>query len=188
MKTVKILTVAVIASLLFSCKNDDDDSVTPDTPITPNEEELITTVRLNFMDSSGVTTSFEFNDPDGEGGDAPVIETINLAKGKIYNLSTEFLDASDPNDVEDITAEIRDEDDEHIVCYEPKDVNGLSITIVDTDGTYDVGLSAVVLTTDSASSSNGTLKVTLKHQPGLKDGTCAPGETDVEVDFPVQFN
>lgn len=186
MKTIKFLTIAVIASIIFSCTDDDD--ATPSTPISPNEEELITTVRLNFMDSSGVTTSFEFNDPDGDGGNTPVIDTIALKKGMEYNLSTEFLDASDPNDVEDITAEIRDEDDEHLVCYTTPGVNGLTVSITDTDGTYEVGLLAVVLTADTASSINGTLKVSLKHQPGVKNGTCAPGETDVEVDFPLQFN
>jgi len=186
MKSIKILTIAIIASLLYSCTDDDDAS--PSTPITPNEEELITTVRLNFMDTSGVTTTYEFNDPDGDGGNAPVIDTIILDKSETYDLNTEFLDASDPNDIEDITTEIRDEDDEHLVCYTTSAVDGLSVSIIDTDGTYDVGLSAVVLTTDTASSINGTLKVTLKHQPGVKDGTCAPGETDVEVDFPVRFN
>lgn len=186
MKSIKILTIAVIASLFFSCTDDDDAS--PSTPISPNEEELITTVRLNFMDTSGVTTSFEFNDPDGDGGNAPVIDTITLNKGMSYNLSTEFLDASDPNDIEDITSEIRDEDDEHLVCYNSSSVNGLTLSVIDTDGTYEVGLLAIVITADTACSTNGTMRVTLKHQPGVKNGTCAPGETDVEVDFPLQFN
>jgi len=104
MKTIKILTLAIISCALFSCTDDDDAS--PSTPISPNEEELITTVRLNFMDAGGGTTSFDFNDPDGDGGNAPVIDTITLGQ----------------------------------------------------------------------------------HQPDVKDGTCAPGETDVEVDFPLQFN
>jgi hypothetical protein len=33
---------------------------------------------------------------------------------------------------------------------------------------------------------SGSVTVILKHQPdGLKDGTCAPGETDVELEFQV---
>jgi hypothetical protein len=29
------------------------------------------------------------------------------------------------------------------------------------------------------------LRIALKHQPKSKDGTCDPGETDVDVTFPL---
>ncbi len=187
MKTMKTNVFILIAAVLFvGCTDDDDTSI--DTPIIANEEELITTVKLTFIDSSGLSKIFEFNDPDGEGGMTPTIDTIYLSRGISYNLSTKFFDRSDPNDVEDITVEIREEDDEHLICFESINISGLTIDIIDSDGTYELGLSSIVEVSDSASSLNGVLKLILKHQAGVKDGTCPPGETDVEVDFSVQFN
>jgi hypothetical protein len=29
------------------------------------------------------------------------------------------------------------------------------------------------------------MKIALKHQPGIKNGSCNVGETDVEVEFPL---
>jgi hypothetical protein len=37
----------------------------------------------------------------------------------------------------------------------------------------------------SGSASNGQLMISLKHQPGIKDGSADKGETDVEINFPV---
>ena len=42
-------------------------------PVDPNEGELITAVRVKLTETiSGVEQVFEFNDPDGEGGNVPV--------------------------------------------------------------------------------------------------------------------
>ena len=46
MKTVKILAIALLSLSIYSCTDDDDDSVKPGVTITPNEEELITTCLL----------------------------------------------------------------------------------------------------------------------------------------------
>jgi len=182
-----ILTFSTFGLFLNSCSDDDDASVSGDN-INPNEEELITTVRLAFTDTDNNSSTFQFTDPDGEGGNAPNIETIILEQGKSYSVSAQFLDESDPNEVEDITVEILEEDDEHLVCFESSNVDGLTIQRVDTDGSFEVGLQSSWVLTDSASASNGVVKLTLKHQPGTKDGSCEPGDTDVEVDFPLEIN
>jgi len=178
------MTITLVGLLMYSCTNDDD--ATPGAPITPNEEELITTVDLIFEDSlTSLRDTFSFNDLDGDGGNPPIIDTIRLSRGKVYSVSAEFKDASDPNDVEDITAEIKGEDDEHLICFEQTNISGLTIKRTDTDGTYEVGLASRWETDFSATVSNGTLRLTLKHQPGSKDGSCAVGDTDVEIDFPI---
>ena len=51
-------------------------------------------------------------------------------------------------------------------------------------GTLEVGL-ATQWTVGIASV--GTTQVVLKHQPGVKDGTCAPGDTDIELDFVTEI-
>jgi len=147
-----------------------------------NEEELITSVELTFTnttDDSDVRV-FKFSDPDGAGGNAPEItDTIQLRATSTYDLVVRFLDESDPSSVENITEEVKEEADEHRVCYFiPGDV---TVRITDTDNQgLDLGLQAVVTTFDSE---NTSLLVQLKHQPEVKDGTCEPGETDVEVLF-----
>lgn len=178
------LFITALAGVLTACTDDSDSSVTPGTTVTPNEEELITTVQIRISDSltAQVVDTVEFNDLDGPGGNAPTIDSIKLSPNRVYIVETSFFDASDPSDIEDITAEIEAEDDEHLVCFELMNAGGFSIEITDSDGTYPIGLDSKW---KSGGLANGELKLTLRHQPGVKDGTCTPGETDVEVRFPL---
>ncbi len=175
---ITLLALLMAFSIAFtSCK--DDDVITPPDE---NEEELITTVELTFdnKNASADVRVFKFADPDGDGGDAPTtMDTVRLAANSEYSLSVKFLDESDANDVEDITVEVKEEDDEHLVCYTVD--AGTTVTITDADGNgLDLGLAADVKTTDAA---EGTFTISLKHQPDVKDGSCDVGETDVEVRF-----
>lgn len=183
---LKLFAFSFLAISLFSCADDDD--ATPQQPISPNDAELITTVNLEFTDQNQNVSVFSFTDLDGDGGNSPVIDTIKLNKNLSYTVSAIFLDESDSNDVEDITEEILEEDDEHLICFDIENIDGLTIRRTDSDGTYEVGLASMWNVSDTAVATNGIVRLTLKHQPGVKDGTCAPGETDVEVDFPLQFN
>jgi hypothetical protein len=178
------LVIAFVSVAIIACKDDDDDSVkNGKTTVNPNEEELITTVEAIFSDTNGVALdTFKFEDPDGLGGDAPTIDTIRLNSNSKYDLSIRFLDESDSTDVENITAEIQAEDDEHLICFEEKTSNALNISKTDSDGTYPIGLSS---RWEVGAAANGSIVISLKHQPGVKDGSCSPGETDIEVEFPL---
>jgi hypothetical protein len=75
-------------------------------------------------------------------------------------------------------------------------LNGSNIRIRYTDAdngvangkpTRNIGLQTY-LKTSSATSIKYPFITTLRHQPGEKDGTYAPGETDVEVTFKVKVN
>ncbi len=145
-------------------------------------------MNLEFTDQNQNVSVFSFKDLDGDGGNPPVIDTIKLNKNQSYTVSAIFLDESDPNDVEDITVEILEEDNEHLICFDIENIDGLTIRRTDSDGTYEVGLASMWNVSDTAVATNGIVRLTLKHQPGIKDGSCAPGDTDVEVDFPVIFN
>ena len=183
---LKLFIFSFLAISLFSCADDDD--ATPQQPISPNDAELITTVKLELTDQNQMISVFSFTDLDGDGGNPPVIDTIKLNKNLSYTVSAIFLDESDSNDVEDITEEILEEDDEHLICFDIENIDGLTIRRTDSDGTYEVGLASMWNVSDTAVATNGIVRLTLKHQPDVKDGSCAPGDTDVEVDFPVQFN
>lgn len=181
----KFNAMLIAASLLVvACKKDDDKVEDPHHDH-DHETELITTVQLAFTgpdDATGVYT-FSFSDIDGEGGNAPVIDTIRLDAGAYYNCNLTFLDES-KSPAEDITEEIKEEDEGHLVCFSST-LSGMNFERLDTDGNYGVGL--VSKWSHTGDAENGNVTITLKHQPGVKDGTCEPGETDVEVTFVIEM-
>jgi hypothetical protein len=83
-----------------------------------------------------------------------------------------------------ISNEVLEEGNEHLFCFDIMDAN-LNITRADSDGVYEIGLESIWVV---GANSNGHVTVTLKHQPdGIKDGTCAPGDTDIEIEFPIKI-
>ena len=81
LKLVAFCSVMAL-NMLVSCKKASVDA---------EENELITTVKLNFT-ANGTTQSFLWKDIDGEGGKNPVIDNIGLKANTNYALSIEFLD------------------------------------------------------------------------------------------------
>lgn len=170
----QIITLLTVAAVATACKKDNNENTTP---IDDHGQELITTVILEVMEGNN-KQSYTFRDIDGPGGnDATLPDTIVLNANGNYTTNLILLDESQ-NVADTISNEL--ELDEHFVCYEGAD-NYMNITHTDTDGTYTVGLTTSLNTLSSTG--NGGLTVSLKHQPNIKDGTCAPGETDVEVIF-----
>lgn len=169
------MAFAMAVLFVASCK--------PDDPVDPNEEELITKVQLTFTDSANASNTWQviYTDPDGDGGNGPTrFDSIALDSGKTYNVAIALYDESDGGNIQNITDEVQEEAAEHLFCYTP---TGPSVTITktDTDGTFPIGITSKWR---AAGPSTGTLRVELRHQPdGLKDGSCAPGATDVQVDF-----
>ncbi len=193
MKHMKNGTALVLglAMTLAACKKEDPVPPTPggNNP-PPNEQELITTVIMHFESMDGSENKlFTWRDLDGDGGDPPVIEVEPLSAGTVYRVHIQLLDESDPDDVEDITEEIEEEDVEHQFFYTVTSADaGFVYDDADADGNP-VGL-ATIWTMGAAGS--GTLTVTLRHEPdkgapGVSEGdiTNAGGETDVEVAFPL---
>ncbi len=188
-KTFSILAIIILTTFMVGCKKDED---TPK-PAAPSsgggapvhEEELITSAILSFVDTAGVQPSvqYAFRDPDGDGGNAPTEhDTIRLVANTYYNATIQLLNESE-SPAEDITLEVQQEDDEHLFCYSPSNTN-VAISRTDSDGTYEVGIATFWSTGASAT---GETIVTLKHQPGVKDGTCAPGDTDIEITFVTEI-
>lgn len=175
-----LFALGILGLSLSSCKKDDEQVNVPAPD--QNEVELITTFKITLTDDANVqpTVSATFQDLDGNGGNGPgIFDTIVLAPNTSYSAKILLLNET-VTPVDTISNEVKDEDDQHLFCFEPS--NGLNLTIVrtDTDGTYEVGLESQWVT---SSASTGTTLITLRHQPGVKDGTCTPGETDIEVNF-----
>lgn len=180
-KTTLLSLIALMVAVLFvaSCKPDDPDD--------PNEEEVITKVQLTFSDSANGTNSFTvtYSDPDGDGGAVPTrFDTIRLDSGKVYNASIALYDESDPQNIENITLEVQEESQDHIFCYT---ATGASVAVLrtDSDGTFPIGITTKWT---AGTPGAGTMRVELRHQPGVKDGTCTPGATDVQLDFRLEIN
>jgi len=177
-----LMLLALTAGLVVfsSCNKDDDDDNTPE-----NEQELITTVTLTFVDQNNVSSVFKAFDLDGPGGDDPVIPEVILQDNETFQLFVAFLDESDPDNVEDITEEVEEESNEHLVCFEATEFS-IPPLPQDTDDNGDpLGLVSSLTTGDVGT---GSLRVILRHEPDKSIANpCTSGETDADVTFPVRF-
>lgn len=186
MKTTQKLIMGLLTTVILwmGCKKDEDPVPTPPPPI--NEEEVITTLKLTFTDSSDNTNIkyATFRDSDGDGSQAPdTRDTIKLEQNKTWFVSLTLLnELASPADT--ISNEVQEEAEDHLFCYSPA---GNSATVIVTDkdtNNLPLGLQSKWKTTNAGS---GTMQVILKHQPGIKDGTCAPGETDIDITFQTKI-
>jgi hypothetical protein len=172
----KPLMLSATLGLLFtvqSCKKD---------PPADNEEELITTVHIIATDTtSGSQQVFTFRDIDGEGGNPPTqFDSITLAPSRVYNVSMLLLDES-KNPTDTISKEILAEADDHLFVFTPNPSSLVNIAITDKDSrNLPLGLTSRWTTNTTG---RGTTGVVLRHQVGVKNGTAAPGESDIELDF-----
>lgn len=179
-KNILLLAATCAVLTAISCKKD----VSNPTPPT-NESEVITTLRLVFVDSANTSDIriAEFRDPDGPGGVSyDRFDTIRLARNSTYYTQIILLNET-VNPADTISKEVLEEGDEHLICYTP---SGTSAAVTSTDldsNNLPIGLQSIWHTTAAG---NGAMLIVLKHQPGIKNGNCSVGETDVEVDFPVE--
>lgn len=180
MKNKKIYVLGFAFLMIFSaCKKDKVTVTNPPAPT--NEEELITTFKITFIDPTNTNPDVVaiFRDIDGPGGNAPTLfDTLRLKSNTVYNASIQFLNEA-VNPIQDITPEILEEATDHLVCFSPSGVN-LQIIRTDSDGQYEIGLRSKWAT---GNASSGNTVISLRHQPGIKNGTCAVGDTDIELNF-----
>ncbi len=161
------LSLAVAALGVTGCDDDGGNQ---------NENEVITTVVLTFTPAAGgAPIVATFNDADGDGGNPPTVDPINLTRGTAYNASVRFENRLE-TPAEDITTEVADESDEHQVFFTGTAVNGpasnqpaaaLTHAYADTDAKgLPIGLAN---TFTAAAAGTGTLVVTLRHLPPVND-------------------
>jgi len=166
---------SMLILLFFSCKKKNN------TPPNPNEEELITTFMITLNDSAGVQPSVTaaYRDPDGDGGNNPVQwDSLRLKANTTYYATILLLDES-KSPVDTISQEVLAEGAEHLFCFTVSGVN-TQIQRTDSDGTYEIGLQSKWT---SGSVGSGNVRIVLKHQPEVKNGSCDPGDTDVDLNF-----
>ena len=191
-KNIYLKATLLSSVLLFiSCDKDD-------TPDAENEMEVFTKaviVVTNLSDNSSVTYEFEVEEHDHEhgvlvqnqeGDDHGDHTEIELESDSEYKFEITFLNDSDPNNVIDMTEEVIEEKDEHIVFYELIG-DGISYESTSDDilDSEDYALNLVTKWTTTAATVVD-VKAYLIHQPTSKTETTRDdfgGATDVEIEF-----
>lgn len=178
MKQFRIFTGLVLAVCfgLTSCTSDDDINAEP-----TNEEEVITTVVLEFKNGSQ-TIEARYQVLNGE----VLADYIALDANTAYTVSAQFLN-EEAIPTENVTEEIVEEANEHLVCYIENLSDLVTVEYNDADANgIPIGLQTIWTTSGIG---EGAITVALRHQPDLKennrDADCNLGETDVEATFPI---
>lgn len=180
-KTIKLLFAALaVATVWTGCKKDKDLVAVPQ-PV-QNEPEVFTTMKLKFVDSSNVTNIkyATFRDPDGDGGGGyDIFDTIKLQPNKTW-ITTLLLLNEIASPIDTVSNEVLEEGKDHLFCFTPSGASA-SVTRTDLDvNSSPIGLQSKWRTTTIG---NGTMQVELRHQPGVKNGSCSPGVTDISINF-----
>ncbi|MEO8085996.1 MAG: hypothetical protein ABI763_04200 [Bacteroidota bacterium] len=179
--------VAIVAAMLTvaSC-NKEEQTVTP----APPGNEFLTTTILTCINSSA-----PFDTVIGTWRDLTPEDTLppdtsqailNLKKNSVYNVSIGLLDET-TNPAGDIGADVLSRGNYHLFCFNTSSSLGNNFSITRTDHDTNNPPLAIGLKNNftTINTSIGTLEVILRHQPNVKNGSCDPGSTDLDVNFQV---
>ena len=183
----KSLLLFIPVALMAGCKNDEE-NVDPSDP-----NEAITTATLTLTNRATPTESVTAT-IDNLNTTADLSKAmLNLKANTTYTGVVTLLDRT-KNPTLDVSNQIKTEANEHLFVYTYTAATGpataLTITATDKDtnpapGPYSLGLTTEMKT---GAAGTGKLKLVLRHQPNAKNGTPAPGTTDLDTDFSVIIN
>jgi hypothetical protein len=175
MKKIVIVTLVIVS--LAACKKTEN-------PKNEHEHEAITTLSLIFKLNNTVVDTFVFDDPDGDGGNAPIrIDTIKLMANNTYTAEVLFTNKT-KNPPSHVTGTIRNQANAHEVYY----LTDSPIQIIKTDkdnSGFPLGLQSTWITTNSFI---GTVRIKLMHKPLIKGNNDGPnvGHSDIDLIMPLQ--
>jgi hypothetical protein len=176
MKTTKTILAATMLTAILatqSCKKDPPQNET---------NEIITTLHIVATDTAtGVVQTFTFKDLDGDKPNPPSqFDSIVLSPSKGYSVNLVLLNES-VNPTDSISTEILGEADDHLFVFKPSSSSLLSVAITDKDSkNLPLGLNSIWRTGNAG---RGTTQIILRHQPGTKNGTETPGDSDIDLSF-----
>lgn len=193
--------LVILFSVLAACSG--EEPVREDTP------ELITKTILTFTAVGLPPVVVTASDPDGEGvQDITVDGPITLGMNTSYVLSLQLINGlvTQGQPGYDITVEVEKEGQEHQFFFswtagafsspsgngnldhgtDPVDYSGASNSR--DAGGLNLGITTTWKT--SATTTNGSFRIVLKHQPGTKtpNSDATIGETDLDLTFVLQVN
>ncbi len=165
--------------LLNGCNKEKDVAPTDD-------NEAITTATLQLTNAASatevITATVENLNTTADFSKA----TLTLKPNTTYNARVLLSDKTKTPAL-NVSAEVKDEANEHLFIFTPTTGLNLTVTITDRDtnpapGPFSVGLESRMVT---GAASTGKLRLVLKHQPNTKNGTPTPGTTDLDTNFDV---
>jgi len=177
----KSLLLLLPAALLLGSCNKDEQNVAP-----TGDNEAITTATLTLTSQTTpvqtVTATVENLNTSADFSKAALL----LRPNTTYTGTITLLDKTKTPTL-DVSAAVKKEANEHLVVYTPAPAALLTVTITDKDtnpapGPFPLGLATQIRT---AAAGTGTLRVVLRHQPDVKNGTATPGTSDLDITFPV---
>ncbi|MCA2992715.1 hypothetical protein [Gemmatimonas sp.] len=172
--------MALGSGLLVSLAACGDSSTAPG-----GESEVISRVTLTLTPASGPALTTYIDDADGSGPTAPSAQVAipALVRGVTYTGTVRFENRL-VNPVEDITAEVQKESNEHRVFFTVTGT-GVTVTTTDNDGQgRPLGLRFTKAVASTATA--GTTRVVLCHyddSPKVASATSCTGDTDIDVTF-----
>lgn len=211
----KYFTSASMLALVFSgvcLLNSCSKSETTVTPAPPSNEPIstVTLTATNTADNSVVKASWTM-DPDANVADTSHF-LLTLKANSTYNVAVSLVDSTQ-TPAEDITSEIYDRRGYHLFFFQPSPMaagfaTGISSAYIPQDQwvSYETNtppyLNLAVVRTDldnnspalpiglqdkftTGAASTGYVRMVLRHQPNVKNGTYAPGSTDTDAKFKV---
>ncbi len=196
MKTIKRISLSVIATtIIFSACT--EDNIEPTKPKDNNAQELITTLILNGYNANNPTAnqfSVKWEDVDGEGGNAPTIDTLKLDSGVSYRVQVLILDKT-KTPFDTISNEVVKEANEHQMFYTFRaSLNDkLNIARLDTDNNnppLPLGLDIIITpsnVTPFVVPLIGSLNIKLSHYDGVPKTTSPSAESDIDINLPVEL-
>lgn len=200
-----VALLAILATTFTACKKDKTEPI-PEQPAPPtNETELITTMKVILRDTATQTiTTYVFSDLDGAGGNPATFgnsgadSVINITANHVYEATILLLDQT-KTPADTISNEVEEEGADHMFFFNSIVPTGTpyntyltgsmtNIKYLDLDANNrGIGLSTL-WTAPSMMMAKSPLTIELKHQPSVKDGSYAPGETDIQVGFKLKVN
>ena len=189
MYLLPILAITVSAAMMLtvaSCKKEEK-TVTP----APPGNEFLTTAILTCINTTGSDTVigvWKDLTPDDTNSPDTSKAILKLKENSTYNVTIQLLDETkSPAGV--ISDDVLARANYHLLCFTPSSSLGSKLKVEITD--YDsnnpplpLGLKDKFTT---GAISNGVLNVVLRHQPNVKNGSCDPGSTDMDVNFTVNI-
>ena len=161
-------------AFLNSCKND----------AVQTTNEYITTMKVITQNlSTNQVDTFEYvNFNESKPNPPSHVDTIRLQAKASYSIQVLLLNEA-LNPSKNMTDSIIAKADNHLLVYNIDPSGLIAVKIQDKDSKgLPLGLLSTWTVTDST---NGWLRMILRHQVGNKNGTETPGSNDFEADFPV---
>jgi len=183
MKKNSLIFSALAGSFILfsSCKKDKVED-----PKKNEENEVITTVKIHLTPPGGGMAMATWKDLTPADAAGQSVDTLRIDSGIVYTGRVELLDET-KNPFVDRSLEVKKEDYEHLFVFKQEPVTPafFEVKITDKDkNNLPVGLA---FTFEGKKRGVATLNVILKHQPGVKNGSEAPGDSDVDIKFPVKI-